>query len=257
MKPRFFWIAFAVAAFLILANCGKPKDSEPPAPAASVDPATAASISGTVTLAGAPPTLQPIDMGATSVCTRLNPSPVMPPVVVTGKDGALANVVIYVKDGLKSYQFDTPKAPVVLDQKACMYAPHVVALMTGQPFEIRNSDPTRHDVHPLSEHNRQWSTSQPPGAAPLKSRFTRPELAIPIICSAHPWMQAFVFAFDHPYFAVTSTTGKFELINLPPGTYTIEAWHERYKTLDQTVTLAPHESKSISFVFRRSAPPGN
>jgi hypothetical protein len=254
MKPRSFHLLFAALAALAVAACGAKHSSESSAPAAIVDPATAGSIAGTVTLDGPPPVLRPIDMTSSPACVQANPSPVVPPVVVTGENGALANVVIYVKDGLGRYRFETPAAPAILDQKNCMYAPHVVALMTNQPFEIRNSDATLHNVHPMPRHNRQWNTSQPAGAAALKSSFARPELAIPVVCSVHPWMRAFVFAFDHPYFAVTSADGKFELKNLPPGTYTIEAWHEQYKTLDQTVTLAPRESKSVSFTFHSAAP---
>jgi hypothetical protein len=253
MKSQLFRLTFAVLVSLAIAGCGGQQGTRSSAPAATVDPATAGSITGTVTLDGAPPALRPIDMRAAPACVQLNPSPVVPPVVVTGGNGTLANVVVYVKSGLGNYRFVAPTAPAILDQKNCMYAPHVVALMTNQPFEIRNDDPTMHNVHPMPRHNRQWNSSQPPGAAPLKSSFARPELAIPVVCSVHPWMRAFVFAFDRPYFAVTSKTGKFELQNLPPGTYTIEAWHEQYKTLDQTVTLAPRESKSISFTFHSAA----
>lgn len=253
MKPRFFQLTLAVMTALAVAACSKQQSAESSVPSATVDAATAGSITGTVTLEGAPPVLRPIDMSAAPACVQADPLPVVPPTVVTGANGALANVVIYVKEGLGHYRFDTPTAPAILDQKNCMYAPHVIALMTNQPFEIRNSDATLHNVHPMPRHNRQWNTSQPAGAAPLKSSFARPELGIPVVCSVHPWMSAFVFAFDHPYFAVTSTTGKFKLKNLPPGTYTIEAWHEQYKALDQTVTLAPRESKSVSFTFRSVA----
>ena len=255
MTARHLHLAFAVLMSVCMAACGKQQGAQSSVPAAAVDSATAASITGTVTLDGAPPALRPIDMSAAPACVQANPSPVLPPVVVTGENGALANVVIYVKNGLGNYRFDAPATPVILDQKDCMYAPHVVALMTNQPFEIRNDDPTMHNVHPMPLHNRQWNTSQPPGSAPLKASFARPELAIPVVCSVHPWMRAFVFVFDHPYFAVTSKSGEFELKNLPPGTYTIEAWHEQYKTLDQTVTLAPRESKSVSFTFHSAAPP--
>jgi hypothetical protein len=242
-----FVVAGVVA--LLITGCSKQQSSETWAPVATIDSATTGSITGTVTLEGAPPMLRPIDMSASPACVQANASPVVPPLVVTGERGALANVVIYVKDGLGNYRFDAPKDPVVLMQKNCMYEPHVLALMTNQPFEIENNDPTMHNVHPMPKHNRQWSTSQPAGSAALKSSFARPELAMPVLCNVHPWMRAFVFAFDNPYFAVTWKTGKFELQNLPPGTYTIEAWQENFSAQDQTVTIAPKESKAISFTF--------
>jgi hypothetical protein len=104
-------------------------------------------------------------------------------------------------------------------QKNCTYEPHVLALMTGQPFEIENNDPAMHNVHPMPKCNRQSSTSQPVGSAALKSMFARPERAMPVLCNVHPWMRSFVFAFDNLYFAVTSRSVKFELRNLPPATY--------------------------------------
>jgi plastocyanin len=237
----------AIALILSTAGCGNSASNLPLAP--PVNPATAASITGTVTLVGTPPALRPIDMSASAPCVEANPAPVVPPDVVTGANGALANVVVYVKSGLGHYQYPVPQNPVVLDQKNCMYTPHVLAVMVGQPFSVANSDPTMHNVHVMARHNRQWSSSQPVGSAPLKSTFERPEFAIPVLCNIHPWMRAYVFAFDQPYFAVTGTDGTFAINNLPPGTYTIEAWQETYKTLDQTVTLAPKESKAISFTY--------
>jgi len=244
----------ATAVMLALAGCAKQPGSEPSARLLTVDPSTAGSITGTVTLDGTPPLLKPIDMSQSSPCVQANPTPVVPPIVVVGDHGALANVVVFVKDGLGPYKFDIPDAPAILAQKDCMYEPHVLALRTGQPLEIENNDPTMHNVHPMPKQNRQWSTSQPAGSAPLKSVLARPEFAMPVLCNVHPWMRAFVFAFNHPYYAVTSRAGAFALNNLPPGTYTIEAWHENYPAQDQTVTIGPKESKAISFVFQANQP---
>jgi len=247
MKLRCLHLIFAGILAFILTGCGGGEFSAPPAP--PVDPATAASVSGTVTLDGTPPVARPIDMSANAACVKMNPSPVVPPVVVTGQNDGLANTVVYVKSGLGNYSYPVPSQISVLDQKNCMYAPHVIALMVNQPFEVVNSDSTMHNVHPMPKHNRQWSSSQPAGSAPFKFTFQHPEFAIPVLCNVHPWMRAYAFVFDNPYFAVTSRDGAFDLKNLPPGTYTIEAWQEQYKTLDQTVTLGPHESKSISFTY--------
>jgi plastocyanin len=257
MTRRYLHLILAGSVIFAISGCGHHQNSESSAPAAKVDASTAGSITGIVTLEGAPPASKPIDISAAPACVQANPSPVVPPTVVTGESGALANVVVYVKDGLGHYQFDAPPQTAVLEQKNCMYEPHVVALMTGQPFEVQNNDPTMHNVHPLPKHNRQWSNSQPAGSAALKSTFTRPEFAMEILCNVHPWMRAWIFVFDHPYFAVTSRTGKFELKNLPPGTYTIEAWQEAFHAQDQTVTIVPKESKAISFTFKASDSPSN
>jgi Carboxypeptidase regulatory-like domain len=248
----------AVPAFLlalVFANiaCSK-KDSDesqaPPEPTAIVDSSTAGSITGVVKFEGTPPTLRPIDMSAEAACQQANPSPVISPVVVTGPGGTLSDAVVYVRSGLGSYHFDTPKDPAVLDQKGCMYTPRVVAMMTNQAFAIKNTDPVTHNVHPMPRVNHSWNRSLVAGEDPYVTTFTHPEIAIPVACNIHPWMRAFLFVFADPYFAVTTKTGAFELKNLPPGTYTIEAWHERFGTQDQTITIAPKESKSISFTFK-------
>lgn len=232
-------------------GCGR-KSGEaapPPAPTAVVDAATAGTISGTVVLNGPAPSFHPIDVSAESACVQENPAPVIPPIVVTGEHGALANVAVYVKSGLGEYRYDVPQTAALLDQKGCMYTPRVVGIMTGQPLEIRNSDATLHNIHPMPRVNRSWNRSEEQGAPPFRATFDHPETAIPIMRNVHPWMRAYLFVFGNPYFAVTSRAGTFELKGLPPGTYTIEAWQEHYGFQDQTVTLGAKESKSISFVF--------
>lgn len=242
-----------VAALLALAGCGNQQKTESTAQLPAVDPSTAGSITGTVTLDGPAPAMKPIDMSANQACVQANPTPVIPPVIVVGGHGALANVVVYVKSGLGSYRFDVPQETAVLVQKNCMYEPHVMALMTGQPFEVQNDDPTMHNVHPMPKHNRQWSNSQPAGSAPLRETFTHAEFAMPVLCNVHPWMRAYVFVFDNPYYAVTSKSGTFALDGLPPGTYTIEAWHENYPAQEQTTTVGAKESKTISFTFEAAS----
>jgi plastocyanin len=248
--------ALSLCIALAVTGCSKKdfdESAEPPAPTAVVDPATAGSITGTVTLDGPPPSFKPIDMSAEAACVQANPSAVVPPIIVTGEHGALANAVVYVKSGLSSYHFDIRSSPVVLNQKGCMYQPRVLAAMVNQPIEIHNEDPTIHNVHPMPRVNRAWNQSEPVGDPAIQTTFKKPELAIPIACNIHPWMRAFLFVFAHPYFDITPATGEFALKNLPPGTYTIEAWQEKFGAQDQTVTLGARESKSIDFVFHAPA----
>ena len=245
-------LALAAIVGLTLAACSKKQEgpSVPPQPIAVVDSSTAGSITGTVKFEGTPPVFRPIDMSAEAACVQANPKPVTPPVVVLGEHDALANVVVYVKSGLGSYRFDTPKDPAVLDQVGCMYVPRVLAMMVNQPFEVKNTDPTTHNVHPTPRENRPWNRSLEAGEAPYVTTFSQPELAIPVACNIHPWMRAYLFVFAHPYFDVTAKTGTFELKNLPPGSYTIEAWHERFGTQDVSVNIGPKESRSVSFTFK-------
>lgn len=256
LKTRALALIVFTALVSSIIGCSKKESgeiSEPPVPTAVVNPVTAGSITGTVKFEGTPPVFRTIDMSAEAACVQAHRLPVIPPIVVTGPGGALANVVIYVKSGLGSYRFDTPTDPAILDQKGCMYDPRVVALMTNQPLEIKNTDPTTHNVHPMARENHPWNRSLAAGEDPYVSTFPRPELAIPVVCNIHPWMRAYLFVFAYPYFAITPKTGAFELKNIPPGTYTIEAWHERFGTQDVSVTIGPKESKAISFTFKSAA----
>jgi len=243
--------ALVFFAALALIGCGNKNSNEvvDHPPTAVVDPATAGTITGMVTLDGRPPVFHPIDMSAEPACVKANSTTVIPPVVVTGARGALAGVVVYAKSGLGRYRYDTPTQPAVLDQRGCMYDPRVLAVMIHQGLEVHNQDPTVHNIHATPRDNRSWNRSEEPGEPPFQTSFARPELAIPILCNIHPWMRAFLFVFDNPYFDVTSKSGTFQLKAIPPGTYTIAAWQEHYGTQYQTVTLSSKGSKSIVFMF--------
>jgi plastocyanin len=146
--------------------------------------------------------------------------------------------------------FDPPSQPEVIQQKGCMYQPHVVAVRANQPLEVINEDPTSHNIHAIPANNREWNKAEPPGAK-IDEAFAREEIAIPVKCNVHPWMHSYVAVFKHPYFAVTGKDGSFNLESLPPGTYTIEAWHEKLGTVTQKITVGTNETKSIDFVFKQ------
>lgn len=251
---------FAAALLIVLAGCGKKESDQgmeqsasSSAPAAAVDMSTVGDVSGKITLDGAAPVQKPINMTAEPYCSKANPSPVMPQDVVAGDGGALANVVVYVKEGVPNSTFDVPKDPVELAQQGCMYSPHVIALMAGQDVKVVNNDQTTHNIHPLPKDNREWNKSQPPGSPAILDSFARAEVAIPVKCNVHPWMKSYIAVFKHPYFAVTGKDGSFDIKNLPPGTYTIEAWQERYGTVDQQITVGAKESKTVNLSFKASA----
>lgn len=252
-----FWMIGA-AGLVTFALCGCASSSAPnsvevsakAAPTKTIDPATAGSISGRVTLAGKPPELRAIDMSAEPACAKEYPSPVMAPTVVADADGNLANAVVYIKSGVAEYAFHAPAEAANLAQKGCMYQPHVTALMAGQNLVVANNDQTTHNVFMMSQNNQPSNRSSLPGSTPLVESLGKPELAIPLKCNVHPWMKGYVFVFDHPYFAVTQRDGKFELTGLPPGTYTVVAWQELYGTAEQRVTVGAKGSASADFVFK-------
>ena len=165
--------------------------------------------------------------------------------------GGLANVFVYVKDGLDpKYSFPIPETPVVLDQVGCVYRPRVVGIRVGQPLEALNSDDTLHNVHALPTANVEFNEGQPVKGMRLSRVFDKPEVMMRFKCNVHSWMAAYVGVLPHPYFAVTAADGSFSIPGLPPGTYTIEAWHERFGTQTMQVTVADREAVTANFAFQ-------
>ena len=170
--------------------------------------------------------------------------------VVAGADGGLQNVFVYVKDGLGGRTFQAPQQAVVLDQKGCHYRPHVFGVQVGQPLQIVNSDPTLHNIHAIPKANQEFNTGQPIQGMKFDHTFTAKEVMVPFKCDVHGWMNAYAGVLDHPFFATTDTSGKFELKGLPPGDYTIEAWHEKLGTQEQKITVGAKETKEANFAFK-------
>lgn len=253
---RFLYLSLAcVLGLVLLGGCGKKESTEekpgapPPAAApaaAPIDPATAASVSGTVKFEGAAPKAAVIDMSQDPACKGQNTAE---NVVVSGGD--LANVFVYVKDGLGNRTFDVPKDAVVVEQKGCKYHPHALGVMVGQTIRIINSDPTTHNIHPTPKDNREWNESQAPQAAPLEKTFTREEILLPVKCNQHPWMRMFISVVKNPFYAVSGPDGKFEIKGLPPGDYTLAFVQEKLGEQDVKVTLAAKDSKTVDVSFKQ------
>ncbi len=182
-------------------------------------------------------------------CSKQHPQGATSEDVEVGPGGGLENVVVYVSSGLAEGKFDPPANSSKLEQKGCMYEPHVLAMQAGQPLEIVNEDQTTHNVHPVPQNNREWNKAQPPGTPPVQESFARQEVAIPVKCNVHPWMKSYIAVFKHPFFAVTGHDGSFDIKNLPPGSYTIQAWHEKYGTLTQQITIGAN-TKPLEFDFK-------
>ena len=217
--------------------------------AGATSSSSAASVVGRVSFEGKRPDPTRITMSTDPTCAKQHPGLTTGDEFEIGGDGSLGNVVVFVSAGLAGKTFDVPAEPVVEEQKGCMYKPHVLALQAGQKLKIVNSDNTLHNIHPIPANNREWNKAEPAGAV-LEDSFAREEIAIPVKCNVHPWMHSYIAVFKHPYFAVTGKDGAFDLRNLPPGEYTVKAWHEKLGTMTQTVTIASGEMKTIDFVFK-------
>ena len=211
-----------------------------------IDPATVATVSGTVKLDGAAPKPGKIDMSQDAACKGTNTAE-----TIVADGGDLANVFVYVKDGLGTRTFDVPKDSVTIDQKGCQYHPHVIGVMAGQNVEIKNDDPTTHNIHPTPKDNREWNESQPPQAAPIQKNFAREEIMLPVKCNQHPWMKMYINVVKSPFYAVTGADGKYEIKGLPPGDYTLGFVHEKLGEQTQKVTVAAKDSKTVDQTFKQ------
>jgi hypothetical protein len=263
MRLRRVWVGtlgFALAASVVA--CGgsqetSNKSAEPSSPSGTpagqrVDTATAGDVKGVVSVEGTTPKNEAIKMNADPYCVKANKDPQFQETYVAA-DGKLGNVFVYVKDGLGSYVYDPPTGTASIDQKNCRYHPHVFGIRVNQPLEIINSDSTLHNIHALPKTNSEFNTGEP---LPMKTthKFDKKEVMVPFKCDVHGWMNAYVGVLDHPYYAVTGADGTFQLKSLPPGTYTIEAWHEKLGTQEMKVTLGAKETKDVNFTFNAGAP---
>jgi plastocyanin len=211
----------------------------------------AATISGKVTFTGTPAKPKTIDMSKEPSCAKQHAAPITTEAVVTGPNNSLANVVVYISAGAPD-ESSAPSQAVTFTQKGCQYIPHVIALRTGQELKVVNEDQTSHNIHPMAKVNREWNKSQPPGTPPLSEKFDKEEF-IPVKCNVHPWMHGEFAVLNTNHFDVSKGGGDFKLPNLPPGKYTITAWHEDYGTQTTDVTITGNENKDVNFTFKAKA----
>lgn len=260
-----FWLAVSVMVSLLsLGIACKKKDvdedtaEDGPTATPYKSKGDEGTIKGNVLFKGAAPAPKPIDMSQDGECVKKNTNPISEE--VSSKDGKLANVLVYIKDGqvtggskISGYSFPVPTEAAKLDQNGCHYVPHVLALQTKQPLNVVNSDPTTHNVNVQPKGNEKWNQSQTAGAPPIVKSFSRGEVLIPVKCNQHPWMKAYINVLNHPFFYVTKEDGTFEITGVPPGTYTLVAWQEKLGEKTTTVKVDAKGTATTDFSYEGTA----
>lgn len=238
---------------VVLTACGG-GGQEVAAPTRQVTPldlSTVGTITGLVRFEGTPPEQSVAQLSGWSECAAQHPQGNPPAGDVLVKDGKVQNALVYIKDGLGDRVFPVPTEAVEMDQKACVFLPRVLGAQVGQPVKFLNSDAMAHNVHGFAQTAKPWNISLSVKGTSRAVKVDKPEAMIEIKCDIHPWMRAYLGVFDHPYFALSGADGSFTLKNVPPGEYTVEAWHERFGIRSQKVTVGAKETKAAEFTFQQ------
>ena len=220
--------------------------------AAALQVASAADITGTVTLKGTPPKekdITPVMEDAN--CSKLHTTVPTTHFYVAGPKGELADVIVSLQ-GISGKSTGASAPPVVLDQRGCEYVPSIFAVQTDQKIIVKNSDPVLHNVHDIpaeSSGNKEKNEAQLPNGPDLTLSFSKPENFLKFKCDVHQWMFAWVSIFDHPYFAVSAKDGTFKIANVPPGKYKLQAAHRKAGTVTQDIEVKEGESAKVDFTL--------
>lgn len=220
------------------------------AASAALQLASAAEISGKVSLKGTPPPEVTIQFDA--ICGKLHDQPVTTRHYVVAPDGGLANVFVYLKEVPGGKTYTPPDKKPELDQINCLYEPYVLGVMCNQKFIIKNSDALMHNVHatPKVAGNKEFNVGQPVQGMTIEKSFPNREVLVRFKCDVHPWMFAYMGVMDHPYYAVTDKDGKFKLPgDLPAGKYTVVAYHLKAGEVSQEITVGEGDKKEVNFTL--------
>ncbi len=228
-----------------------------PAPEASTDTAATGSgpgsIAGRATLDGTAPERATLETEGDPKCHAMHANaPLLSDREVIGPDNGIQWAFAYIKNP-PAGDFPVPDTAAELDQIGCAYVPHVLGVRVGQKVNIKNTDPTLHNVRAIARANKPINFAQPQGTPPRERIFDKAEMQIKVKCDIHSWMTGYLFTMDHPFFSVTDDFGNFNITGLPAGDYTLVVWHEAYGTQEISVTVKPDATTDAKVAFKPAA----
>ena len=207
------------------------------------------SITGTITFEGKAPKMKPLKVDADPICVANNEIAPKKEWLILDENKGVKNMLVFITEGL-NIDYSPPEEPVVIDQKGCIYSPHVVGIMAGQQLDILNNDGTLHNIHALPKVNKEFNKAQPRSKKKLSVKFEKPEAPFKVKCDVHPWMGAYIGVFDHPCFSVSGDDGTYIISDVKPGEYVIEAWHEKLGSQTANVTVSDSAAHQ-DFTFKK------
>lgn len=217
---------------------------------ALISQSLAGNVTGKINFKGTKPAASKIMMSADPKCVKMhNGKDVSSEQVVVNANNTLRYTFVYVKKGLEGKKFPTATDKKTIDQKGCMYTPHMFGVMVNQPIEITNSDATLHNIHALPKNSKQFNIAQPKQGMKTVQKFDKSEVMVKVKCEVHNWMASYVGVLDHPFYAVSDDKGAFEIKNLPAGDYELEAWQEKYGTQIIKISVGASDTKTADFTF--------
>jgi plastocyanin len=209
----------------------------------------AGDISGKILFEGNAPKAVVIPMNSDPICMAQHKRPVTISEAEVNPNGTLKDVLVYIKDGLAGKKFEPPTTKAVIDQRGCLYTPHVIGIQAGQDLEFENGDATLHNIHCIPKTNPEFNSALPVKGMKLIKKFQTAEI-FTVKCDVHRWMRAYIGVFNHPFFAVTGNDGSFTIKGIPPGEYTIETWQEKYGTQSVKVSVGTSDVKTVDFKYK-------
>lgn len=206
-------------------------------------------IAGKVNFRGTPPQLRPLLMTSDPVCASEQSGVALPEDGRVNANSTLPNAFVYISKGAGNLSTPAPTSIVTITQNGCRYEPHVLGIQVGQRLQVVSEDPTTHNIHIRPKTGRDWNVTQQPGSDPVTTRFSNPEIMVPVHCNVHNWMQAYIGVVTNPYYAVTGNDGTFTIKGVPPGDYTLSIWTATFGTQEHQVNVRAGGTATADITF--------